>query len=96
MLLHLGEDRYVRLDEVVAILDYRLFAGAAANRDFLQLSRSERRLEGTCELAPETAVIADDRVVLSPLSRQTLARRASAGLERRNRSYNPSRLPGPP
>ncbi len=79
MLLHLGEDRSVRLDEVEALLDFRLFVDCPANRDFLHVARGEGRVRGTAKIEGETLVLAGDRLFLSALSRATLARRATTG-----------------
>ncbi|RJQ07634.1 MAG: DUF370 domain-containing protein [Bacillota bacterium] len=78
MLLHLGENRSVRLDRVEAVFDYHLFKSHLVNRQFLDLARSEGRLEGRRDGA-QSVILSGRRVILSILSRQTLARRA--GLE---------------
>lgn len=80
MLLHLGGDRSVRLDEVEALLDFGLFAKTPSNREFLEVARSEKRLETSAARRAEAVVVAGERVLLSPLSHFTLARRARLGV----------------
>lgn len=79
MLLHLGEDRTVSLDRVEALFDFGLFARLPANRDFLEMARSEKRLLQVSTLPAKTVVVAGEKVFLSPLSRATLARRSALG-----------------
>ncbi len=76
MLLHLGQDRSVRLDQVEALLDFGLFAKSPSNREFLEVARSERRLDAPAALKAQAVVVTGARVLVSPLSRFTLARRA--------------------
>jgi hypothetical protein len=78
MLLHLGEERSVRLETLVAILDYGLFK--KANAQFLQMAKSEGRLDPGGELPAESVVIAGGRVIFSQLSRKTMTGRAGLGL----------------
>ena len=97
MLLHLGEDRVIRLSEVVALLDYSIFRRNPVNKEFLGLARSEARLERGTEAHPvETVVLAGPRVLLSSLSRHALARRAAGAWRRspRQRSSHPGAEPG--
>ncbi len=80
MLLHLGGDRSVRLAEVEALLDSRLFIRSPANREFIDLARSEGRLAARTERPARTVVVTGGPILLSPLSRATLTRRATARL----------------
>ncbi len=80
MLLHIGDDRSVRLRDVEAIFDAGLFVSRnPANREFLASARAGGRVEGG-ESPPGSLVLAGRRVLLCPLSRFTLARRAAGGL----------------
>lgn len=75
MLLLIGDNRTIRAKEIEAIFDYALFARSRPNQDFLEIARSEGRLEGL--VSPASVVVAGDRVILSAVSPATLARRAA-------------------
>lgn len=69
----------MRLDAVEALLDRHLFDRLPVNRQFLALARSDGRLEALPrDEAAQTVVLAGKRVILSPLSRRTLATRLLA------------------
>jgi hypothetical protein len=76
MLLHLGGDQAVRITDVEALLDFRLFSRTPANREFLALARSQGRLLTVRGAAAETVVLTRGSVWLSPLSRSALRGRA--------------------
>lgn len=76
MFLHLGGDATARLSDIVAILDYRA-ARSAASKEYLQLARSENRLQDISEGDPKAFVITRNTVFLSPISSLTLKKRAT-------------------
>jgi len=78
VLLHLGGNRSVRLAEIEALFDSSLFVRSPVNREFIDLARSEGRLAARTEQPARTVVITGGPILLSPLSRATLTRRATA------------------
>ncbi|MDA8346547.1 MAG: DUF370 domain-containing protein [Thermaerobacter sp.] len=67
----------VRLSEVIAILDLQRAAHAPASREYLEVARSEHRLEGIPS-DTKSLVITAKTIFPSPISSITLARRAAA------------------
>ncbi len=67
----------VRLSEVIAILDLKRIAHAPASREYLEVARSERRLEAIPSDA-KSLVVTRKTIFPSPISSITLARRAAA------------------
>jgi len=75
MFLHVGADRSVRSDDIVAIIDIRTAAESLATREFLEVMKDEGVLEDISERDPKSFVITGDRVYLSPISALTLSKR---------------------
>lgn len=72
MYLHLGGDRLVRLNDVVAILE----AGASAARACAARAQERGAFEASHEGPVHAYVVTRDRVYASPISTATLLRRA--------------------
>lgn len=72
MYLHLGGDRLVRLDDVVAILE----AGASAARACAARAQARGAFEASAKGQVHAYVVTRDRVYASPISTATLLRRA--------------------
>jgi len=75
MLLHVGADRSVRSDDIVAIIDIRMAAQSPSTKEFLEVMKDEGVLEDISEGDPKSFVITGDRVYLSPISALTLSKR---------------------
>ncbi|MDP2859862.1 MAG: DUF370 domain-containing protein [Bacillota bacterium] len=75
MFLHVGADRSVRSDDIIAIIDLRAADLSPATREFLTVMKDEGVLEDISEGDPKSFVIINDRVYLSPISALTLSKR---------------------
>lgn len=78
MFLHIGGDVVVSLQQVTAILDLRTVAERPATRDFLQLSRSEKKTVDISAGEAKSAILTKTAVYLSPISSMTLKRRGES------------------
>ena len=78
MYLHVGGDHIIPVRSIVAIVDWRA-RRAAATREFLDLQRSEGRLQDLSEGSPKACIITDGGTFLSAISAATLQRRAGSG-----------------
>jgi len=77
MFLHIGADVLVRRDSIVAICDMTMARRSVATRELLELAEAERRLSRIGEGTPKSFVLCDEKVILSPISCNTLLRRAA-------------------
>lgn len=78
MFLHIGEDVVVPLKEILSIIDLTK-GDSAVNREFLKTAEEEGfvvQLTGE----PVSLVVCGKRIYLSPISAQTLFKRAQRGI----------------
>ncbi len=78
VLLHIGSDITVNLDDVVAIMDRQACEHVPITRDYLDWARAEDRMHGAVDAATKTFVITTHGIYPSPISSTTLSRRAAA------------------
>jgi len=79
--LHLGDDRVVRMAEVVAILDARLLRASEVNQRFFERAAAAGQVLGHNLAGARSVVVTVRGLYPSPISAATLARRARAGLK---------------
>lgn len=76
MYLHLGADTVVRARDVVAVFDMDRATVNATSRKFLAAAEKKKKVVNVSDDLPKSFVIcADDRVLISAVSSQTIARR---------------------
>lgn len=80
MFLHVGADVVVSLKRVVAILDLRSSATAESTREFIALSRSEKKITDISAGDAKSMVLTESEIYLSPISSMTLKKRADYSL----------------
>lgn len=75
MFVHLGEDMLIDSKSIVAIINAENSMGASSTKEFLRIAREEGFVQ---QIGSEFAsiVITDKTVYLSPISSQTLKKRA--------------------
>ncbi|MDX8363274.1 MULTISPECIES: extracellular matrix regulator RemB [Bacillaceae] len=78
MFIHLGEDLIIRNSDIIAILDRQLLTSSPIIVEFIKAHKSD-----TVQLSGETksVVVTVDKVYFSPLSSNTLKKRAQMGSE---------------
>ncbi len=81
MYLHLGDDRVVRMAEVVAILDARLLRTSEVNQRFFERAAAAGRVLGHNLAGARSVVVTVRGLYPSAISAATLARRARTGLK---------------
>lgn len=80
MFLHVGSEAMVPLKEIVAIIDYRSTQLSPATREYLEVSRTEKRIIDLSSGSPKSVVITTNQVYLSPISSLTLKKRSDSFL----------------
>jgi extracellular matrix regulatory protein B len=75
MFVHLGEDILVNLKAIVAIISAENSMGASSTREFLKVAQEEGFVQKISE-EYSSIVITDKIIYLSPISSQTLKKRA--------------------
>lgn len=78
MYLHLGGDMVVKTSEVVAILNLENISTSASSREYLKLLEKRNEIEGVSPSETKSIVITHDKVFSSPISSQTLMKRAGS------------------
>lgn len=76
MLLHIGRDLALRLQDVVIILDRPSSETALSTREFLDISKTEGRFSGVVDEDTKSYVVTKENVYPSPISSTTLSKRA--------------------
>ncbi len=80
MILHLGEDVVIPVENIIAIIDINTVRKSKATQEFLQIAEEEGFIRTISDEPPKSFVLADiDRntvVYLSPISSATLMRRS--------------------
>ncbi len=88
MFLHLGSDVVVNMADVIAILDLDVTSTSKITREFLTVAEEEGFVVNVSDDLPKSFVITEiereSRVFISPISSQTLLKRArgKGGLDR--------------
>ena len=76
MFIHLGEDTVIRIDEVVAIINYGLFLKDEGNKDLIERAKMENKLRDIGRQMTKSVVITDKYIYFSPFSPTTLKKRS--------------------
>ncbi|SDZ65033.1 protein of unknown function [Evansella caseinilytica] len=76
MFIHLGGDTVLRSNKVIVILDHQSQDMSADNQQFLQDPGKKDTVVLISEEKPKSIVVTDEKIYLSPISSQTLKRRA--------------------
>lgn len=80
MYLHLGYSTVVDHRDIVGIFDLDNVSQSHRTREFLRKAEEEQTLQTLGERIPAALVVCGDRAYLSPISVQTLQRRAGENL----------------
>ena len=75
MLLHIGDDRSIKKEEIIAILDSRVVKKSAITRDFVDRSRSVVNLASPEKQAVKSVIITEEKIYFSAISSTTLKKR---------------------
>ncbi len=75
MFVHLGEDVLINSKSIVAIINAEISMGASSTKDFLRIAQEEGFVKKISE-EYASIVITDKIIYLSPISSQTLKKRA--------------------
>ncbi|ADU28297.1 extracellular matrix regulator RemB [Evansella cellulosilytica] len=77
MFIHLGADMVIRANKIIAILDHQSKDLSQDNLDFIDYQiKNKKTVAITDDDNPKSIVVTDKEVYLSPISSQTLKRRA--------------------
>ncbi|WP_077616208.1 extracellular matrix regulator RemB [Caenibacillus caldisaponilyticus] len=76
MFIHLGEDTVIRIDEVVAIINYGLFLKDEGNKALIERAKMENKLRDIGRQMTKSVVITDKYIYFSPFSPTTLKKRS--------------------
>ena len=76
MFIHLGEDTVIRIDEVVAIINYGLFLKEEGNKALIERAKMENKLRDIGRQMTKSVVITDKYIYFSPFSPTTLKKRS--------------------
>lgn len=80
MILHLGGDVVVPVEDIIAIIDMATTDQTAINREFLKTAEEEGFIRNFSEDPPKTFVLAEIKkktvIFLSPISSVTLLKRS--------------------
>lgn len=76
MFIHLGEDTVIRIDEVVAIINYGLFLKDEVNKALIERAKMENKLCDIGRQMTKSVVITDKYIYFSPFSPTTLKKRS--------------------
>jgi len=77
--LHLGQNVMVKKSEITAIFDLDTSTVSPKTRDFLTNAKKAGKVIEIGGGLPRSFAVCTDRVYVSPISAQTLAKRAEAG-----------------
>ncbi len=78
MLLHIGGDVVINLNDLVLILDARALAASRDSATYIQRAQAAGRVEVVALGEPKSYVICKGKVFVSPISAATLRRRAGS------------------
>ena len=80
MILHLGEDAVVPMEDIIAIIDMKADCNSAVNQEFMHIAEEEGFIQCISEDAPKSFVLAEMNkktvLFLSPISSATLLKRS--------------------
>ena len=83
MYLHLGGDVSVKIKNIVAIMDLETTSVSKITKEFLKIAQKSDSVVNVNEELPKSYVIISDdektKVYISPISSQTLLKRANNG-----------------
>ncbi len=75
MFIHLGSDRMISAEEVVAIINIDSYINVSL-KEIIELGRAEKNLHLICSMdRAKSLVITDNQIYLSPISSVTLYKR---------------------
>ncbi|GEL07552.1 extracellular matrix regulator RemB [Salisediminibacterium halotolerans] len=78
MFIHLGGDLVMKTERIIAILDHQNQGMSKENQDFMKGYQGQKRTVHVTDDPPKSMVITADEIYMSPISSQTLKRRAEA------------------
>lgn len=80
MVLHLGGDAVVPVEDIIAIIDIESANMSETNREFIKISEEEGFIEYISDDPPKSFVLAEtgkkSRIFMSPISSATLLKRS--------------------
>jgi hypothetical protein len=83
LILHLGEDAVVPMEDIIAIIDIKSAEKSAVNQEFLHIAKEEGFSRSISEDAPKSIILAEINkktvLLLSPISSATLLKRSRLG-----------------
>ena len=83
MYLHLGGEISVKIKSIVAIMDLETTSVSKITKDFLKIAQKSNSVINVNDELPKSYVITSDndetKVYISPISSQTLLKRANRG-----------------
>lgn len=74
LLVHIGGETIVNLEDLVVIIDKEATTGQIATREFLEVAQSEGRFEAVPGLT-KSYVVLGTKVIASPVASVTIGRR---------------------
>jgi len=80
MLLDLGEDIIIQMDEVIAIFDYDLFDDDVNNQTFIEKSLQNKLVVDVGEQVTKSVVLTNDTIYYSLFSTTTLRKRSQKAI----------------
>lgn len=75
MYIHLGEDELIKIQDVIAILDYQLVEESESNRFFIDHYLKEKKLIDVGQKDPKSIIVTTESIYYSSFSPSTLRKR---------------------
>ena len=76
MYIHLGGEKIIRTDELVAIFDVSIEKNSKLTRQFIDHAAKEKQVQVIGEEESKSLIVTVDKIYFSPISSTTLKRRA--------------------
>lgn len=87
MFIHIGNDHTIRVERIVAIIDYNLYTSSSQVASLMDAEEKEERII-KIKQTPKSVVITKDLIYFSSLSVYTLQKRAGFGsIIKRNENF---------
>lgn len=77
MFIHLGGEKIIRANELIAIFDLSMEKTSKISKQFISHAENEKRLEMIGEEDSKSLVVTVNKVYYSPISSSTLKKRAN-------------------
>ena len=75
MFIHLGGDKVIRANELIAIFDISIDKSSKISKKFLLQANEDKRVEKIGEEPPKSLVVVKEKIYYSPISSATLKKR---------------------